>query len=215
MFEIIPSPGTQDKDWFSIEKKIELVKPFAKTLHVDVCDGKFAQNTTFLDPKPFKKYADDFLLEVHLMVEDPISYVDEWANAGFRRFIAQIEKMPDQAAFVAKAQLIGEAGLAIDSPTPKENLTVSTLDLDVLLVMMVKAGFSGQAFEEKHAEKIKTFSDDALLPIAVDGGINEKTIGKVFSAGARRFTVTSALFNSADPQAAYERLHEICISLLG
>src|SRR5437016_6075776 len=101
MYEIIPSPGTFIKDWTEFEKKIELVRPFTKTLHVDVVDGIFAPNTTFSDPAPFAKYAKDMTLEVHLMVDSPINHLKAWADAGFQRFIGQIEKMADQEEFVA------------------------------------------------------------------------------------------------------------------
>lgn len=215
MFEIIPSPGTQDKEWDAVEKKLEIVKPFAKTVHIDVCDGKFADNTTFLDPEPFKKYASVFDLEVHLMVDDPITYLDKWAAAGFKRFIGQIERMPNQVDFVAKAQQLGEVGLAIDGPTAVENLKVSPLDLDVLLIMLIKAGFSGQEMQEEYINKITHFSKDELLSIAVDGGINESNIDKAYLAGARRFAVTSAIFNSQEPEVVFNNLNSKLNNLLG
>lgn len=213
MFEIIPSPGTQDREWSAIEKKIELVKPFAKTIHIDIIDGKFVNNTTLLDPEPYKKYTQELFFEVHLMVDNPISYLKPWAAAGFKRFIGQIEKMPDQAAFIAEATQLGEVGLAIDGPTPPDRLTVSPLDLDVILFMMISAGFSGQQFQEDKLEKIKKFAEDPLIPIAVDGGINENTIGKAYAAGVRRFTATSAIFNSENPAEAYVNLQRICEGL--
>ena len=78
--EIIP--GILEQDWENIEKKIALVKPFAKTMHVDLLDGKFAPNTTWLDPEPFKKYTKDILFEVHLMVDNPLQYLQPFADAG-------------------------------------------------------------------------------------------------------------------------------------
>ncbi len=212
MFEIIPSPGTENKDWSEIEKKIEIVKPFTKTLHIDLVDGKFAENKTFLDPTPFKKY-NDLLLEVHLMVEEPLQYIKPWADVGVKRFIGQVEKMSDQAAFVAEAEQYGEVGLALDGPTSLDAITVPYIDLDCVLIMTIKAGSSGQEFQEKNLEKIVSIADTAFIPIAVDGGINEKTIQKAYNAGARRFTVTSALFNDSDPQGVYRNLEEICEEL--
>ena len=137
-FEIIPSPGTENKSWDEIQKKIDAVKPFIRTIHIDVCDGKFAPNTTFADPEPFRKYINDMatsrsgwvaedkgiLFEVHLMVEDPISQLKKWADVGFSRFIGQIEKMPNQEEFVAEAQLLGEVGLAVDGPTSLDDVKV-------------------------------------------------------------------------------------------
>jgi ribulose-phosphate 3-epimerase len=204
MFEIIP--GILEKDWSAIEQKLEQVKPFAKSVHVDFIDGKFAPNTTFLDPKPFAKYAKDFVLELHMMVEDPLQYIKPWADAGFQRFVAHIEKMPDQAAFVADAQLWGEVGLALDKDTSRDELKVSLEDLDSLLFMTVKAGFSGQQFEESALAKIKQLGEEVLIPIETDGGINEETIEIAYAAGARRFVATSFLFAMDTPEKQYELL---------
>jgi len=204
MFEIIP--GILEKDWEKIEEKIEIVKPFAKTIHIDLLDGKFADNTTFLDPEPFKKYSEEIFFELHMMVENPLSYVEKWAEAGFRRFIGHVEKMPDQIEFVATAQRFGEVGLAIDGPTPLEKITVPLRDLDTILCMTIKAGFSGQSFDEKNLEKVK-IATESLLPIEVDGGVNDKTIVQAAHAGARRFITTSFLFGSDNPQSAFEKLH--------
>lgn len=207
MFEIIP--GILEKEWEKIEEKIEIVKPFAKTIHIDLLDGKFADNTTFLDPTPFKKYSDDIFFELHMMVEDPLSYVESWAEAGFRRFIGHVENMPDQVAFVATAQRFGEVGLAVDGPTPLEKITVPFPDLDTVLCMTIKAGFSGQKFDEKHLEKVKIVKE-SLLPIEVDGGITDETIVIAANAGARRLITTSFIYGSDNPKQAFEKLHH-CI----
>ena len=72
MHEVLP--GINDQEWDEIERKIELVKPFAKVIHIDLLDGKFAERTTFLDPKPFSKYSQDIFFELHMMVEEPEGY---------------------------------------------------------------------------------------------------------------------------------------------
>jgi ribulose-phosphate 3-epimerase len=211
MFEIIPSPGTENKDWTEVEKKIELVKSFVKTIHIDVIDGKFANNTTFSDPEPFKKYTGQLLFEVHLMVDEPIQYIDAWAAAGFQRFIGQIEKMSDQSAFITKAEEVGYAGLAVDGQSGLDKLQVSHLDLDTVLIMTINAGFSGQQFQPEQLEKVRTLTKDTeLFPVEVDGGINDKTITEAWKAGARRFVTTSAIFSAEDPAIAYKNLHTLC-----
>lgn len=209
MCEIIP--GILEKEWVEIERKIELVKPFAKTIQIDIVDGKFADNITFLDPEPFKKYSSDLFLELHMMVEEPIDYLDEWAAAGFRRFIGHIEKMSDQVAFVAKAQQLGEVGLAIDGPTSQDKLEVSGTDLDTILIMTIKAGISGQQFQEERLEKVKQLlKRNEFLSIEVDGGINLNTINIALKAGVKKFAVTSGIFASSDPAEAYRKLEEAC-----
>jgi ribulose-phosphate 3-epimerase len=209
--EIIP--GILEKEWGAIEKKIEAVKSFAQVIHIDILDGKFADNTTFLDPKPFKKYTSDILFEVHMMVDNPMQYLQPFADAGFKRFLGHVEKMPDVTAFIAKAQLLGEVGLAIDGPTSLEQVPVPYEDLDALLVMTIKAGFSGQSFTKEHLEKVKkaregSYKNDELVvfPIEVDGGINDKTIVEAKHAGATRFITTSFLFGKEDPKKQYDIL---------
>lgn len=209
--EIIP--GILEKEWKDIERKIELVKSFAQVIHIDILDGKFAQNTTFLDPKPFKKYSSDILFELHMMVDDPIQYVQPFADAGFKRFLGHVEKMPSVAEFVAKTQLLGEVGLAIDGPTSLESVHVPYEDIDCLLFMTITAGFSGQSFTSAHLEKVKkareaSYKEDELrvLPIEVDGGINDRTIVEAKEAGATRFITTSFLFGGEDPKKQYETL---------
>lgn len=203
MFEIIPSPGTNDKDWSTIKNKIEQVKPSAKTIHIDVVDGKFAPNITFADPKPFAEYTKDFIFEVHLMVDEPIRQLKSWADAGFQRFIGQIEKMSSQEEFVAQAQLLGEVGLALDKESPVDALKVPLDDLDCLLVMMIKAGQSGQAFQEELVEKVKMLSQRTTIPIEVDGGISDETILIAAANGAKRFVATSFLFGFDDPKQQF------------
>lgn len=224
MFEIIPSPGTENKEFSEIENKIESVKSFVNTVHIDVCDGKFAPNVTFSDPEPFKKLTMELpedesgwstgekglYFEIHLMVEDPIKHLKKWADAGFRRFIGQIEKMPDQEAFVAEAQLYGEVGLAVDGPTHLDSLKVNYDDLDVILFYTgEKAGYSGASFLEDRLEKVKVLRKlNEFIPIEVDGGINDETIAIAYEAGVTRFVSTGFLFGLETPVKQYNLLEQ-------
>lgn len=214
MFEIIP--GILEKDWIEIEKKIEAVKPFSKTIHIDIVDGKFAPNTTFLDPAPFAKYTKDIFFELHMMVENPIQYLKPFAQAGFKRFLGHIEKMPDQAEFVAQGQLLGEVGLAIDGPTDLDLIKASYGDLDAVLIMAIQAGQSGQEFNQEYLKKVeilRSAQDDPSagsgLAIEVDGGINDQTIIQAKNIGATRFVSTSFLFSSEDPKQHFNLLQNI------
>lgn len=211
MFEVIP--GILEKEWSEIERKIELVKPFAKTIHIDIIDGKFAQNTTFLDPKPFAKYSSEIFFELHMMVDNPIQYLKPFADVGFKRFIGHVEKMPDQQEFVAQGQLLGEVGLAIDGPTNLNSVKVPLEDLDAVLVYTSdKAGFSGASFMEERLKKVRKIREQsALLSIGVDGGINDQTIVLAKDAGATRFVSTTFIFNTpidAGPKAQFNLLKE-------
>jgi ribulose-phosphate 3-epimerase len=210
MAEIIP--GILEKDWGEIERKFGIIKPFAESVHVDLLDKKFTVNTSgasFLDPVPFSRYSQDFFLGVHMMVEDPIQYLDSFAKAGFKRFIGHIEKMPDQFRFVAKAKQFGEVGLAIDGQTPLEKIKVPLSDLDSITIMTIEAGKSGQVFNPKYLEKVKILRSpqyNVRIPIEIDGGVNEETIIFGKNAGADRFVANSAIFKYPDPFLQFNRL---------
>lgn len=202
-------PGILENEWEEIEKKIEIARHFTKTLHIDLLDGTFADNTSFTDAQAFKEYAADMELEVHLMVDDPLRYIKPFAEAGFTRFLGHIELMPNQTEFVAVGQQYGEVGLVLDAHTRIHEMTVPLDDLDALLIMTVKAGFSGQQFLLSSLQKVKHFSEeDAFLPIEVDGGIRLDNLAQAYNAGARRFVATSAIFGSDDPEKAYHELSE-------
>lgn len=201
-------PGVLEQDFQLIERKIERVKPFAKAIHIDLLDGKFAPNTTFFDPKPFAKYTQNIFFELHMMVDNPLQYIDAFAHVGFRRFIGHIEMMPDQASFVAKAQEAGEAVLALDAGTDINDIDVPFIDLDAILVMTVKAGFSNQSFLPKQLKKVKALREKTEIPLEVDGGINGETIHEAAMAGATRFVSTKHIYSNEDPKRAYEELIE-------
>ena len=120
--------------------------------------------------------------------------------------IGHIEKMSDQAEFVAQTQLLGEVGLGIDSATSVDKIEVPLDDLDVILVMCVKAGESGQKFMEENLKKISMIKN-TFIPIEVDGGINSETIIKAKSSGASRFVATSFIFEE-NPKEQFDKLQQ-------
>lgn len=205
--EVIPSPGTEDKDWNAIEKKLDSLKGIAKTIHIDILDGKFANNTTLMDPAPYKKFEKDFTMEVHLMVDNPIQYLKPFAEAGFKRFIGHIEKMPDINEFIAEGQLLGEVGLGFDVGTGLEILDqINIDDIGCVTIMTVKAGFSGQQFMESQLEQVKKLHARSLIPIEVDGGVKDTNILFAKHAGAVRFVATSAIWSAEHPITAFKKL---------
>lgn len=199
-------PGILEKNWEEIERKLEIFRKFAKTIHIDFIDGKFANNLTFLDTVPFSKYSKDVFFEAHLMVEEPLQYLSPLAESGFKRFLGQVEKMGNQEEFVAQGQILGEVGLALNLDTPLDAIKVPLDDLDVVLLLSVDSNFSGQEFQESSIGKIKNLRQRTQIPIEVDGGINDKTIAECKNAGATRFVSTSFISNFPDPEAAFKTI---------
>lgn len=204
--------GILEKDWAEIEKKLTAAKTFAKTIHVDLIDGKFiTSNTTFMDPKPFAAFSKELILEAHLMVENPIQYVKPFADAGFKRFYGHVEKMPNMEEFIAEAQLYGEAGLALDGPTDVSVLDKVNLDdLDCLLIYTCQqVGFAGPPFQEEKLQKVKALHQKSMIPIEADGGMKDTTILFAKNAGAVRFVATSFIWGAEHPAEAYRKLESI------
>lgn len=199
-------PAILEANFDDIKKKVEISKIFAKKIHIDFIDGKFIDNKNFIDDiGAFKEFSHLVDLEAHLMVEEPIEYLDQLSSAGFTDFIGHIEKMNDQEDFVVKGEELGGVGLALDLDTSIEDIKIKLDDLDQILLMSVKAGRSGQDFDEKIISKIKKLREAYFGKIEIDGGINKETLVLAKSAGADNFCVTSALFKG-DPHKEYEKL---------
>lgn len=215
MVEVIPA--ILEKEFSEIEKKINLVNPptggLVSWVQIDVADGLLVPNTTFLDASAFKKMAGAINLEAHLMVKEPFKYIDRFADAGFKRIYAHIEadRVDDFLAAAFKKNV--EVGLAIDGPTPYEKIQPYLDNIDAVLVMAIKAGFSGEPYREDTVEKIKKINEAFFdLPVCVDGAMNLENAQKVVSAGATRINSNSYIFNSADIKKTIEELQNLAKS---
>ena len=201
-------PAILEKDWEEIKKKLDVCIEFADTVHIDFIDGEFFDNKSFLEFEPFKEYRQSFKLEAHLMVNKPIDYLEKLSDAGFNTFIGHVEKMSDQIEFVTKGEELGAVALALDIETSIKDIKVNLEDLDQILLMSVKAGKSGQDFDESVISKIKELRNNYMGKIEVDGGINESTLRIAKEAGADNFCVTSSLFKE-NPKKEFERLSSL------
>lgn len=193
MIEIIP--GIQEDSFSKIEEKIHLVEPYVDWVQIDITDKTLTSNESFRDPEPFKNLKTKLNFEVHLMVSDPVKATKSWYETGFKRLIAHVE-CNDPRDFIKECKSLGvEVSLAIDGPTPLEVIEPFLEGIDQVLVMMYKAGPSGQKFQTENLEKVKFIHENYPdLLIEVDGGINQETARWVKEAGATRLVSTSFLF---------------------
>lgn len=201
-------PTILETSWEEIEKKFEIYKEFAKSVHIDFIDGKFTDNTTFLEFESFQKYSGYFELEAHLMVEEPKDYLDKLSKAGFKTFLGHIEKMSDQVEFVARGEVLGAVGLALDIETPISKIKVSFEDLDRILLMGIHAGASGRPFDERVLSKVKEISGSGFRNIQIDGGVDDKTLPQLKNNGANIFCINSFLFKG-DPKIQFRILENL------
>ncbi len=223
MVEVIPA--ILEKEFTEIEKKIRLVEGLVNWVQIDIADNTLVPNITFLDPDPFKKFLlgtmgipdqvrDDLRInfELHMMVKDPLMYLERFAKAGFKRFFAHVEGdfVPE---YIEKCYQLGvEVGLAIDGPTDFERIHKYMDNLDCILVMAIEAGESGRPFREDTVEKIKKIREvDFEIPIAVDGAMNDVNAAKVVAAGATRINSNSFIFNAPDIKGAIEKLKNLTV----
>ncbi|MBI3396877.1 hypothetical protein HY045_00210 [Candidatus Woesebacteria bacterium] len=204
MVEIIPAILTNDLT--EIEEKLRRIEDLeigGVNIHraqIDVIDGVFADNKT-VDPALLSNVDTNLLLDFHLMCDEPVKWIEKSVNAGADRIIGQIEKMTNQIEFVEKVTETGlGVGLAVDIDTPISRINPVVLtNIDVVLLMAVKAGFGGQKFNPKVLDKIRELdeirsNDQTPFKICVDGGETEEVIDKTHFEGADEVVIGKRLF---------------------
>lgn len=184
-------------------------------LHLDVMDGHFVPNLTFGAPviQCLKKNISNFPLDVHLMVCNPMQWVDDMKTAGADTFTFHIEVGGDISALIAKVKSVGmKVGIALKPQTPVADVLPYIGDIDQVLVMTVEPGFGGQSFMPDMLGKIKELRTAyPLLNIMVDGGINAETGKLTTEAGANMLVAGSAVFKPADCSVPIKALKKCLI----
>ncbi|MBS3165048.1 ribulose-phosphate 3-epimerase [Candidatus Woesearchaeota archaeon] len=195
------APSVLSADFGALNAELKRVEN-ADWLHVDVMDGHFVPALT-LGPVIMKRMKTELPCDVHLMVEHPELHIRAFADAGASVISVHLEACQDpKAALVAIRDLGVRAGLALKPGTPVERAYPYLGDMDMLLVMTVEPGASGQEFMPLMLQKVRLARSRApMLDIEVDGGINEETIRLAASAGANVFVAGSAVFGKSDPGA--------------
>ena len=185
----------------------------ADFIHVDVMDGHFVPNLTVGVPvvRSLRKVA-KVPLDVHLMIEDPDRFVEDFVAAGAAMLSVHVEVLPHLHRTIQYIKSLGaKAGVAINPSTPVAALEEIAGDLDHVLVMSVNPGFGGQTFIPRSESKIKAIRkllDQAgnRAPIEVDGGVDASNAARLISAGASILVAGHAIFSSPDPAAATRAL---------
>lgn len=210
MIKIVPAPLV--KDITALEDAIRKVEGLSSKIQIDVVDGKFAPVETVI-PEMLQSIETMADIEVHLMVNEPIEWLERCVTAGVTSVFGQIEKMSDIQAFITEAEAAGlKTGLAVDINTPVSKIEEWINMVDSVLLMSVPAGAQGQTFDEKVLDKIKAVREmSSFVIITVDGGLNEENIRKCLRAGGDKmeFAVGSLILNSENPEEIYRKLENI------
>lgn len=202
MLEIVPS--VLSANFANLERDIKEVELAGiKMLHLDVMDGHFVPNITF-GPGLVRsiRAITPLQLDVHLMIEEPLKYIDDFASAGADLISFHLESRSDAQSTISKIKENNvKAGIAINPDTSWELLLPYLEQLDFILIMSVFPGFAGQSFMPEVLQKaahLKRLFDEKSLDslLQIDGGINGLTIFEAAEYGIDLFVAGSSVFNN-------------------
>lgn len=179
-----------------IQEKVDLVRELSREMQVDIVDGLFADNFTVSANDLSDVNFGGLGVDMHLMVDDPYEYIEECVSVGCKRMTAQIERMGSQKAYVEGVHSQGiEVGLALDLFTQIDALEINVIgEVDQILLMSVKAGFSGQKFDARVVEKVRELRGQYEGRIVVDGGVNDENIAGLIEVGVNAVAVNSFMW---------------------
>lgn len=186
----------------------------ARWLHVDVMDGHFVPTITVgpLFVESLKRIT-KLPLDVHLMIENPEKHIEAFAKAGASHIIVHVEACKDLGKVIGQIKSLGcEAGVTLRPATPLSTIESVLSQVDIVLVMSVNPGFSGQSFMPEMIERVREVRGklDALgskAHLEVDGGMSLTTIPLVKAAGANAFVTGNAAFKH--PQGTLVGVREL------
>lgn len=199
------APSILSADILNLGKDVKkVVDGGADMLHIDIMDGHFVPNLTF-GPSVVTavRGITDITLDVHLMLENPIDYIDNFANAGADIITIHAEADSNIDLCIEKIHSHGiKAGLAINPDTPIEPYFEYANKTDMILFMSVYPGFGGQKFIKDVLFKVQKLKNALTKPfdIEIDGGINPTTAKDAISAGANILVAGSAVFGAENPE---------------
>lgn len=209
------SPSILASDYANLESELKRIES-SDLIHVDVMDGHFVPNISIGSPvvASIKKVC-NVPFDVHLMISNPIDYVEDFANAGADIICFHAESNSDIYQTIDKIVSLGKKpALAIKPNTPIDIVLPHIDRLEMVLVMTVEPGFGGQSFMESTMPKIKALREiNKDIDIEVDGGINSETVKIAARAGANVFVAGSAVFKSESPAETISQLRENAISV--
>lgn len=202
--EYILAPSILSADFKNLGKELQTIKECkAKWVHIDVMDGLFVPSISFGMPviKSIRT-ATDCVFDVHLMIEEPIRYIDEFKESGADYLTVHYEACKDVKETLRQIKKAGlKAGLSIKPKTDTKVLDGLLELCDMVLLMSVEPGFGGQKYIEEsteRAEKIRKMIEEKHLDVdlEIDGGINLENLETVMDAGVNIIVAGSAIFKN-------------------
>lgn len=214
-WKIIVAPSILSADFADLRGELKrLEKAKCQWVHLDIMDGHFVPNITFGPPlvKALRRASDKLFFDAHLMIEKPMKYAQDFANAGVQLLTIHQETVGDARRALRKIKSMGVmAGLSVKPRTPISTIEPFLSEVDLVLVMTVEPGFGGQEMMPNQLNKVRRL---ALLRaerklsfhIQVDGGINDATAPLAAAVGANILVAGSFVFNGRTIKQNIERL---------
>lgn len=209
---LLIAPSILSANFSRLEQEIREVMAYGGDLiHVDVMDGHFVPNLT-IGPVVIRsiRKVSDRPFDVHLMIEEPIRYVEDFRKAGADWITVHVEACANVRTTLRKIKSLGaKAGLSVRPRTRIETIYPFLSMIDLVLVMTVEPGFGGQKFMSRMVPKVKKLRERFSGFISVDGGIDTDTAKVCRDAGANIFVVGSAIFCSPDRKRKILELRKV------
>lgn len=210
------APSILSADFANLyEEIIKVERAGADLLHIDVMDGHFVPNLTIGPPViSCLKNRTSLPFDVHLMIENPERYVDDYIKAGAHILTVHMEASAHIHRLLGYIKSRGIIpGIALNPGTPLTNLEYVLDQAGMVLIMSVNPGFGGQSFIPCMKDKIRALksmmdSRGLEIPIEVDGGISEKNAGEIIEAGANILVAGSAIYSAPDPSKVIKKMKE-------